>query len=77
MLAEIEKHPDGSLSASVRPTRLPANHPLAGVNGATNAITYTTEALGDITLIGAGAGSQETGFALLSDIIHLHQQKYE
>ncbi len=58
---------------SVKPMRLPLAHPLAGVSGTTNAITLTTDLLGDVTLIGAGAGGVQTGFALLSDLIDLQR----
>jgi homoserine dehydrogenase len=51
--------------------RIPLDHPLAGVSGATNAITYTTDTLGDVTLIGRGAGRIETGSALLADLLSL------
>lgn len=57
------------IQASVQPTRLPMNHPLASVHGATNAINYTTDLLGEVTLVGVGAGRRETGFALLSDLL--------
>lgn len=59
--------------ASVQPVRLPLAHPLASVSGTTNAITYTTDLLGDVTLIGAGAGGVQTGFALLSDLLEIHK----
>jgi homoserine dehydrogenase len=62
----------GGLKASVRPTALPSDHPLANVKGALNAITYTTDLLGDITLIGAGAGRVQTGYALLNDLLAIH-----
>jgi homoserine dehydrogenase len=55
--------------ASVQPTRLPISHPLAGVAGAMNALTVSVEWLGEVTLIGPGAGGNATGFALLSDIL--------
>jgi homoserine dehydrogenase len=58
--------------ASVAPARLPLSHPLANVGGVTNAITFTTDLLGDVTLIGPGAGGVATGFALLSDILAMH-----
>jgi homoserine dehydrogenase len=61
-----------SVRASVQPTRLPFGHPLASVSGATNALTFTTDLLGDVTLIGPGAGSIATGFAILSDILEMH-----
>lgn len=62
---------DGKIKASVQPLQLPLSNPLAAVNGATNAITYTSKLMGNITLIGAGAGRIETGYALLSDIISI------
>ncbi|MFW5772639.1 MAG: homoserine dehydrogenase [Phototrophicaceae bacterium] len=64
--------PDGG---SVGPERLPLSDPLAGVVGATNAITYDTDLLGPVTLVGAGAGRQETGFALLADLLDLHRRE--
>lgn len=64
---------DGKLMARVSPIRLPLSHPLAGVSGATNAITYDTQILGRVTLIGPGAGRQQTGFALLSDLLAIHK----
>jgi homoserine dehydrogenase len=63
---------DGSaVRASVGPQIVEAGHPLAGVGGATNAMTITTDTLGDVTIVGPGAGRRETGFALLNDLIHI------
>jgi len=62
-----------TIQASVQPVRLPLNHPLSAVSGATNAITYSTDLLGDVTLVGPGAGRIETGYALLSDILAIHR----
>lgn len=64
---------DGKLKAKVSPTRIKFSHPLAGVRGAMNAITYDTQILGRVTLIGPGAGRQQTGFALLSDLLAIHK----
>lgn len=60
------------LKASVQPTRLPLTDPLAQVGGGTNALTYSTEAIGDVTLIGGGAGGKGTGFAVLMDLVKIH-----
>lgn len=60
---------DGEVRGSVAPERLAETHPLYGINGATNAITYSTDLLGDITLIGPGAGRVETGYAIIGDIL--------
>lgn len=61
-------------AAAVEPMRLPITHPLANVSGATNAITYTTDLMGDITLVGAGAGAVQTGFGILSDLMEIHRE---
>lgn len=58
---------------SVKALRLPLNDPLASVAGATNAITLETDLLGDVTLIGAGAGKLETGSAILSDLLAIQR----
>ncbi len=58
---------------AVQATRLPLSDPLASVGGSTNAITLETDLMGDVTLIGAGAGKRETGFAILADLLAIHQ----
>jgi homoserine dehydrogenase len=63
------------VSASVRPQRMPLTHPLASVSGPINAVTYTTDMLGDVTLVGPGAGKLATGFAVLSDLLDIHARR--
>jgi len=63
----------GKVRASVSPKPLPLNHPLANVMGATNALTFTTDHLRQVTIIGPGAGRIETGQAVLSDILAIHR----
>ena len=58
----------------VRARRLPLNDPLASVGGSTNAITLETDLMGNITLIGAGAGKLETGYAILSDLLAIRRR---
>lgn len=69
LIASVEKAPGGEIKASVRPTRLPITHPLASVSGPTNAATFSTALLGDVTLIGPGAGRLATGYAILEDLL--------
>jgi homoserine dehydrogenase len=59
------------VTASVAPEMLPLEDPLAAVMEAKNAITYQTDLMGPITLVGAGAGRLETGYALLIDVINI------
>ncbi len=72
LIGSLEKSPTG-VKASVKPLRLSLSHPLARVSGATNAITYTTDLLGEITLIGPGAGRLETGYALVCDLLGIYK----
>jgi len=62
---------NGELSASVKPEKIDLTDPLANVNGNLNAITFTTDLLGDISIIGPGAGKTETGFAILNELIRI------
>jgi homoserine dehydrogenase len=76
LIAEV-KRTDTGVTASVQPMRLPMTHPLAGVAGATNALTYTTDLLGEVTVIGAGAGGVVTGFAVVGDLLAMHRGERE
>ncbi|RSL33747.1 homoserine dehydrogenase [Salibacterium salarium] len=67
------KNENGQINASVLPEMLPEEDPLSGISGALNAITYECDLSGPVTLIGAGAGIPETGFALLIDLINLER----
>jgi len=70
--AEIQ--PDGSVKAKVWPEKLLLSDPLAGVSEAINALTYYTDELGPVTIIGPGAGRRETGFSLLIDLLEINRK---
>lgn len=71
LIGSAVRHPDGTVTASVEPRKLPAGHPLLAASGVTNAITFDTDVLGSVTISGPGAGREETAFAILSDLIEL------
>jgi len=73
LIGEAERVAGGGVRAWVRPTRLPVTDPLAQVGGGMNALTYSTGAVGEVTLIGGGAGGKGTGFAVLSDLLKIQQ----
>ena len=73
LIATIENHGDG-IRGSVKPLSLPLTHPLSQVQGVMNAACLTTDTLGPVTLIGAGAGGRETAQALLADILNIAQK---
>ena len=72
LLGSVRRTGDG-IEAGVGPVALDVDDPLAGVGGVMNAIHFRTELLGDLTVVGPGAGRRETGFALLSDLLSVHR----
>ncbi len=74
LIGEIRRTEQG-VEASVRPMQIESSHPLAGVTGANNAVTFTTDLMGDVTIVGAGAGRIETGFSILTDILAIHRKE--
>jgi len=65
---------DGTFKTKVWPEKLPLNDPLAGVGEATNALTFFTDELGPVTIVGPGAGRRETGFSLLIDLLNMNRK---
>src|ERR687895_341300 len=60
---------DGAVAVHVYPAFLYADHPLASVNGAFNAVTIESPAITEITLSGPGAGGIQTASAVLGDVV--------
>ncbi len=66
---------NGKVKASVRPEKVALTDPLASVGGATNALTFETDLLGPVTIVGAGAGRKETGYSLLIDMLAIDRSR--
>ncbi|MBV9229884.1 MAG: homoserine dehydrogenase, partial [Chloroflexi bacterium] len=65
---------DTPLEAHVEPMALPEHDTLARVDGVMNAITFQTDTLSEVTIVGPGAGRLQTGQGLLADLIAIAQQ---
>ncbi|MDR2320063.1 MAG: homoserine dehydrogenase [Microbacterium sp.] len=76
LIGTARRDESGEVVATVEPVALPAMHPLAGIAGPMNAVSFDTDLLGTVTVSGPGAGRMETAYALLSDIIAIdaHQR---
>jgi len=72
LIGSLERGPDG-VKAMVAPQRMPLSHPLSSVGGAMNAVTFETGILGEVTLVGPGAGRLETGYSVLVDLLEIHR----
>ena len=73
LIGDARREADGRVVATVKPIALQADHPLAGISGATNAVSFTTDLLGAVTVSGPGAGRVETAYALISDIMAVNE----
>ncbi|MDO4962433.1 MAG: homoserine dehydrogenase [Eubacteriales bacterium] len=69
LIANAERQADGTIKASVKPTEIPCDNPLAGVRNEFNAILLRCNMADDIFLEGRGAGQDPTGSAMASDLI--------
>jgi homoserine dehydrogenase len=65
----------GAVKAAVAPRLVDLSQPLAGVMGATNAVAISTDALGEVTIVGPGAGKAQTGFSMLTDLLHIVRRR--
>ena len=72
LVATLSQESD-QVVAEVKLQRLPLTHPLAQISGTTNALTFSTDLLGEITVSGPGAGGRETGYAILSDLLTINK----
>ena len=72
LIGKAELTTQGTIKASVTPEKIPLDDPLAGINEATNALTFLTDELGPVTIVGPGAGKRETGFSLLIDLLEIN-----
>ncbi|MFC5605129.1 homoserine dehydrogenase [Sporosarcina koreensis] len=73
-VADIWKDEKGKLQAAVGPVLIGADHPLFGIDGVDNAVIVNTEYLGQLTLVGPGAGMYPTGSAMVADLLHVIRQ---
>jgi len=69
LLAVVERHDDGSVSARVHPSLVPVQHPLASVHDSFNAVFVEGEAVGQLMFFGRGAGGRPTASAVLGDLV--------
>ena len=63
---------DGKMRLSVTPKLLDEKHPLALVNGSEKAITYMTDTMGGITVMGGKSSPVGAAAAVLKDLINAY-----
>lgn len=70
LIATVEARDDG-LVQQVRPMLVPNHASLAHVGGVTNAVRIEADMVGELVLMGPGAGGAATASAILSDILDI------
>ena len=70
LIAHTQRHP-GRVEARVHPAMIPLEHPLARVEGAENAVFVEGDLVGQVLLVGQGAGGRPTASAVVGDLIDL------
>lgn len=69
LIAKVGRFKDEAARVSLE--TLPASHPLYSVEGVDNGVVIETRGIGTLKLFGPGAGSEPTGTAMVSDLVHL------
>ena len=72
LIASAERGPAG-LRLTVEPRAVPLSSPLASARGTSNVLVLKTDLMGEITIVESDPGIEQTGYALLSDLIGVHE----
>lgn len=70
LLGSTSKRGD-AVDVRVLPTLVPLSHPLANVSGGNNGIVVHGDAVGELMMIGPGAGEMPTASAIVGDLVNL------
>jgi homoserine dehydrogenase len=68
-LLAVAEERAGAIGVRVHPAMVPTEHPLATVRGSYNAVFIEGDAVGQLMLLGRGAGGGPTASAVLGDLI--------
>lgn len=71
LIAHAARAGDGRVEARVHPALVPHGHPLASVEGANNAVYIEGDLVGQVLLMGQGAGGRPTASSVVGDLIDL------
>lgn len=75
-LLGVSEYLENSLEQRVQLTMIPKNSVLGGVMGVTNAVMVQADMIGELTLVGPGAGGKATASAVLGDLVDVACGRY-
>ncbi|HYP23205.1 MAG TPA: homoserine dehydrogenase [Actinomycetota bacterium] len=70
-LLAVAERDEGQVAVRVHPAMVPKTHPLASVREAFNAVFVEGEEVGELMLLGRGAGGAATASAVVGDVVEL------
>lgn len=71
LLGMASRMESGAISARVQPVLVPLSHSIASLSGASNGIVVRGNAVGELMMIGPGAGQLPTASAVVGDVVNL------
>lgn len=72
LVGRAQRNASGNIHASVAPEALSSDHPLANVDGSEKGITYTTDTMDRVTVMGGKSDPMGAAAALLKDLINIY-----
>lgn len=70
-LLGVAMRTDSGIEQRVHPTMVPKNTAIAEVDGVTNSVSFVGDYVGDVMLVGPGAGANPTASSVVSDILDI------
>ena len=67
----ISRKTDKGVELRVHPALIPAERPMANINGVLNSVVINADAIGETMLVGPGAGAEPTASSVVADIIDI------
>lgn len=72
----ISNNCEDGVYAAVKPVFVENNNVLANINNEVNAVIFNGDAVGEVTLVGKGAGKMPTGSAVYADVLDIVNKRF-
>lgn len=73
LLGSTRRNERGELEMTVAPCALSGDHPLFSADGKNKAVRYTSDTLGDLTVMGGASGTTPAAASVLRDLVNIHR----
>ena len=73
-IVKLEKQA-GKVRCEIQPILVSSTHPFYSIEGVQNSVSIHADIVGNISLVGPGAGGLPTASAVIEDLLHLYQKQ--